>query len=153
MKTHRIFSFAAITLLIVAWAFNGLAQTTNSGTLLVLVNGLDDTRGQLLVAIYNEKNEFLSAQPAMGTGTAISRTAQVVKFEKVPYGEYAVAVIHDQNNDGILDKNFIGIPTEGYGFSNNAMGDFGPPSFDDASFKVADNCTTQVIALKYGTGK
>jgi uncharacterized protein (DUF2141 family) len=153
MRTHRIISFAAVILLIAAATATSLAQNSSSGTVLIIVNGIDDAHGQLLIALYNDKNEFLGSQPAIGYGEAVQRTAQVVKFDKVPYGKYAVAVIHDRNNDGILDKNFIGIPTDGYGFSNNAMGSCGPPSFTDASFNVKENCTTQVIAMKYGTGK
>ena len=57
-----------------------------------------------------------------------------VTFWNIPYGEYAIKVYHDANNDDKLNKNFLGMPTEEYGFSNNARGSFGPPSWDDAKF-------------------
>jgi uncharacterized protein (DUF2141 family) len=55
-------------------------------------------------------------------------------FEDIPQGNYALAVIHDENMNGKLDTNALGIPKEGYGFSNNARGVIGAPSFSAASF-------------------
>jgi uncharacterized protein (DUF2141 family) len=63
-------------------------------------------------------------------------------------GEYAVTVIHDENADGKLDTNLIGIPTEGFGFSNNPKVFFGPPTFNKTKLNV--NGPTQInIMMKY----
>ena len=54
--------------------------------------------------------------------------------EDLPYSQYAVKVFHDENTNSELDTNFLGIPTEDYGFSNNVRGTFGPADYDDAKF-------------------
>jgi len=55
---------------------------------------------------------------------------------RLPYGTYAVAVVHDADGNGKLNTNLLGMPRERYGFANDARGTFGPPSFEDASFVV-----------------
>lgn len=70
-------------------------------------------------------------------------------FEDIPAGTYALAVIHDENTNGILDLNWLGIPTEGYGFSNDVKALLGPPSFDAASFHYAGGTLDMTISLKY----
>ncbi len=74
----------------------------------------------------------------------------MASFDNLPVGTYAIAIFHDSNNNKKLDKNWVGIPKEGYGFSNNVFGTFGPPSFQEASFKVKANNTTNLkIKLEY----
>jgi uncharacterized protein (DUF2141 family) len=63
-------------------------------------------------------------------------------------GTYAVKIFHDADNDGTLDTNWLGIPSEPYGFSNDAMGSFGPPSFEQARFNVGGEPTTIRIRMK-----
>ncbi len=68
-------------------------------------------------------------------------------FDSVPEGDYAVVVIQDLNENRDLDTNFMGIPKEPYGFSNNPSTTFGPPSFEGASFQIAGEKIIQ-ISLK-----
>jgi uncharacterized protein (DUF2141 family) len=56
-------------------------------------------------------------------------------FARVPKGEYGISAFHDENSNGKLDTNLLGMPIEDYCASRNARGTFGPPSFDDAKFK------------------
>lgn len=70
-------------------------------------------------------------------------------FEDIPPGTYAMAVIHDENVNGKLDTNWLGIPTEGYGFSNDAKGVLGPPSFSAASFPYDGKTLDLTISLHY----
>jgi len=70
----------------------------------------------------------------------------------LPYGEYAVTLFVDFNGNKKLDKNFLGIPKEQYGFSNNVMGIMSPPTFDQAKFAIAGP-TTQNIKLRIGIPK
>ena len=65
-------------------------------------------------------------------------------------GNYAIAILHDENDDGKMNTNFLGLPKEGYGFSNNVMGTFGPPTFSKASFQYnANQIKSIVINTKY----
>lgn len=70
-------------------------------------------------------------------------------FEDIPPGTYALAVIHDENSNGKLDTNWLGIPTEGYGFSNDAKGSLGAPSFAAASFTYDGQNIGMTIRLQY----
>jgi uncharacterized protein (DUF2141 family) len=126
---------------------------TETGTLLILVKGFKSTEGQLMVALFNKADEFPNKDPYKGSITEISANEELIKFENLPYGDYAVAAIHDMNNDGKLDKNALGIPTEGYGFSNNAIDKYGPPTFLQASFVFAGRDEARVIDLEYGIPK
>ncbi len=125
----------------------------DTGTLLILVKGFKSVEGQLMVALYNTSDEFLVKDPYKGSITPISANEELVKFENLPYGDYAVAAIHDMNKDGKLDKNILGIPTEGYGFSNNVIDKYGPPTFLQASFVFAGRDEAKVIDLEYGIPK
>lgn len=69
-------------------------------------------------------------------------------FDNVAPGTYAITAIHDLNNNGELDKNFLGVPTEPYGFSNDARGTMGPPSFSSASFQYPGGPLNQSFTLK-----
>jgi uncharacterized protein (DUF2141 family) len=70
-------------------------------------------------------------------------------FEQIPPGTYALAVIHDENRDGKLGTDWMGVPKEGYGFSNNAKGAFGAPSFEDASFPYNGQSLQMTLTLQY----
>lgn len=70
-------------------------------------------------------------------------------FLDIPPGTYALAVIHDENMDGELDTNWLGVPTEGYGFSNDAKASMGAPSFDAASFSYDGRSLDLTITLNY----
>ncbi|MDD2466411.1 MAG: DUF2141 domain-containing protein [Desulfobulbus sp.] len=70
-------------------------------------------------------------------------------FEDIPPGRYAMAVVHDENMNGKLDTNLIGIPTEGYGFSNDAKAMLGAPSFSAASFLYDGRNIELTMSLNY----
>lgn len=70
-------------------------------------------------------------------------------FEDIPPGTYAMAVVHDENMNGKLDADWIGIPTEGYGFSNNASVSLGAPSFSAASFEYDGRSIDMTLMLHY----
>lgn len=70
------------------------------------------------------------------------------EFPRTAAGTYAIKVFHDVNGNGTIDTNWMGIPNEPYGFSNDAMGTFGPPGFNAASFVVGPKVTTVRIRMK-----
>ncbi len=71
----------------------------------------------------------------------------VVALRDVPAGTWAVLAYQDENGNKELDRNFLGIPTENYGFSRDAVGRFGPPEFDDAAIDVKDGTTVAPVRL------
>jgi uncharacterized protein (DUF2141 family) len=137
----------------IAWQDKAYSPKAETGTLLVMIQGFKSTEGQLMVALYNTEKEFMNKDPFKGSTTLISASQELIRFDNLPYGDYAVVVLHDMNKDGKLDKNEFGIPTEGYGFSNNVMGKFGPPSWMQASFVFAGRDEAKIIDLEYGIPK
>ena len=79
----------------------------------------------------------------------IRKTQAQCDFEDIPPGKYAIAVIHDENMNGKLDINWLGVPTEGYGFSNDAKALLGAPSFSAASFPYDGRNLELTISLHY----
>lgn len=134
------------TLLIFAFIFCGI-YTTNSqvetADLTVHISGLNSNKGKLLVALYNQKEGFLKKE-FKGDIVKIKDNKSVVIFKNLQKGEYAVSFIHDENNNEKMDTNFIGIPKEYYGCSNNARGFMGPPKYDDAKFQLTENKTIYI---------
>ena len=79
----------------------------------------------------------------------IRKTQARCDFEDIPPGKYAMAVIHDEDMNGKLETNLLGIPTEGYGFSNDAKSMIGVPSFSDASFQYDGQNVDLTMSLHY----
>ena len=81
------------------------------------------------------------------TQTLVNGPTANIVYEGLPSGWYAIKVYHDVNDNKTLDKNFMGFPKEQYGFSNNASGFLGSPSYKDASFNLVDDLNIK-ISLK-----
>ena len=122
-----------------------LSSAAQAGDLQVEVQGLNDIKGDVMVAVFNQKGQWLK-QALHSKKVSASQLSLTVQFENLPEGDYAVSVFHDLNSNGRLDSNVIGIPTEPYGFSNDAAGNFGPPSFDAA--KVTLTQDKKVISVR-----
>jgi uncharacterized protein (DUF2141 family) len=113
----------------------GISLRANAATLEVEVKGITEVKGNILVAVFNSKGEWLK-KAVTGNKVAAQIGKVVLTIENLPEGEYGISVIHDLNENGKLDSNAIGIPKEPYGFSNDAAGNFGPPSYEEALVKV-----------------
>lgn len=103
--------------------------------LTVTVSGLKNSTGTVKVGLYNSDGTFLK-KTYKSLSSEIKNKETVVTFSNVPAGEYAISTFHDENNNGKLDKNMMGIPSEDYAASNNAKGFMGPPAYTDAKFVI-----------------
>lgn len=92
--------------------------------------------GQLLVALCPDEVSYEDNKGCLLRKADASSTPVVLTWDDLAPGTYAVKVIHDIDLNGRIDKNWLGIPTEPYGFSNNVHGNFGPPSFKEAAFTL-----------------
>ena len=116
-----------------------LSVTAHAGDLEVTLDGIHSTDGQALVALHRHVPgaTFPSdASVVANEARPAERGTVLLVFPDLPPGEYAVAAFHDANGDGELNANFVGMPTEGYGFSNGARGFMGPPAFGAAAVTV-----------------
>ena len=116
-------------------------------TLTVVIRNIRNDKGTIAAALYQSEEEFM--KKTWQSRSVPSRKGEVeLVFENIPAGDYAVSVMHDVNKNGVLDTNSMGIPREGFGFSNDAAGTFGPPGFDKAKFTIT-NEKGLVITMKY----
>ncbi len=137
MKIKNVLMIAAALALAGAAAAYavGIRQpaATGTATVTVTLGGVAGQNGALMGAICN-KNSFLKACQYFAVQPAAA--GNVLKFPGVTPGSYAVMVYHDENMNGRLDKSANGMPQEGWGFSRNARGHYGPPTFDDARIDI-----------------
>jgi len=143
---------APLLLLISALSTPAGAEQTpaTSGTIEVCVGNIRSSDGTVGVALFNTKKGFPGKSEKAIDGKNVPAGEQcVVVFENVPYGTYAVSVLHDENGNGKMDKAFLGIPKEGFGTSNNPKLKMGPPSFSDSQFDFAQQKITLNIDMKY----
>lgn len=101
--------------------------------------------GDLMIAVFDQPGQWLK-QPLRGLRQAAVAGTMTVQVPDLPDGDYAVSLFVDRNGNAKLDSNAIGLPTEPYGFSNDATGNFGPPGFEQARFSVKGD-TRAVIHL------
>lgn len=112
-------------------------QLATAATIEVQVDGVVGGSGKINAAVCDQAH-FL--KDCTYSGSAPAKAGQtVVTIDNVPKGTWAVLVYQDDNQNNKLDRNFIGIPSENYGFSRNARGKFGPPDFTDAAIEVGDD--------------
>ena len=116
--------------------------------IVVTVEGIRGGKGSVMVGLFASKGAFLKKATYGKVVTVENNTIKAI-FEDIKPGDYGISVIHDANNNGELDTNALGIPREGFAFGNNAMGMFGPPSFDKAKVTVTTGELRQFIRLKY----
>lgn len=107
-------------------------------TLTIKIEEVDSDDGLMFVSMYNKEVDFLD-KSYKGTKSKIANNSCEVTFTDLPKGTYAVSIFHDENDNGKLDSNFLGIPKEDYGCSNNAKGFMGPPKWNDAKFELREN--------------
>ncbi len=114
-----------------------LATAASAADIELTVTGVSGNSGNLIVALLTPDNDFpRDENPYASKMKKVHRGEPTFRFTNIAPGIYAIAVYHDENGNGKLDSNLLGMPTEAYGFSNNARGSFGPPDFRDAVFTV-----------------
>ena len=105
-------------------------------SLSVHIKGVKNNQGNVFVELYNDAKTFRkSAQAFAILQVPATEGIVTVKFDGVKPGHYAVLAYHDEDGNGLLNKRFGMIPTEGYALSNNPTV-IGPPSFEDSDFEV-----------------
>jgi len=130
------------SILIIALLVFGVVQAQKV-KLTVEMSGFESNDGTVRVGLYNSEATFLKTPIKKLIGEIKDGKSKVV-FEGLEKGEYAVSIYHDENNNGVLDKNMMGIPSEAYASSNGAKGFMGPPAYSDAKFTIQTNSTIKI---------
>lgn len=130
-----------------------LPFAADAETLYIVFSNVKNDTGVIQAALFSKDKEgefpngfdkgqcLIKAKIKSGVATAIC--------ENIAPGKYAISAIHDENKNGELDRNWIGMPKEGYGFSKNVMGKFGPPTYNSASFDLNQDKSKINITMKY----
>jgi len=110
-------------------------QIDTLSKIIINLNGIKNAKGKINSALYNSSSSFNNPSQSYKKYSlnAVSGNL-VITLDSIPSGTYAFGLYHDENGNNEIDKNLLGIPPEGFAFSNNAMGAFGPPSFQPSNF-------------------
>lgn len=124
---------------------------TNSGNLTVNIGGLKNQRGQICFSLFDSSKGFPGDKKRALQAKCVKMKDASAPFNvgSLKAGSYAVAIFHDVNGDGTLNRNPVGIPIEGFGFSGNPRIITGPPKFSDSAVIVAGQNTNIDIQLQY----
>ena len=122
-----------------------MAGSYNESDLKLVITGVDDVKGSMYIAVFDNKESFpdFGKQLVEKVLPVDSKTLSCT-FKDLPNSDYAVAIFHDKNNNGKLDKNAFGIPLEPYGFSQNARARFSAPPFNDAKIVLDGNQSIEI---------
>lgn len=116
------------------------------GTIVANVSNFENNNGVCRACLFNTAAAFAGkGQPVQCTLAPVAGLKAQLVFNNVPPGTYAVSVFHDANNNNQLDKNFLGIPKEGYGASKNDLPFASAPSFNGNKFEIKANTTTTLF--------
>lgn len=149
-ERRKILALAAAFLLISSAAL-AQAQAPQENQIQVEIAGLRNDKGQAVCSLFSSAGDFpKKTEKAFAHSTSVIRNRHAFcEFPGVAPGTYAISVFHDENSNGKLDTNFMGIPREGVGASNGAKGHLGPPKFDAAAFRFAGGRLDLKIAINY----
>ena len=129
MKLYWLFTIVLVTLF-----------QTEKHDLRVTVKGINSSKGLIEFALYKNPDVFTQAGKTHRLARVNAQKGEVsFVFSDLDPGKYAIVVYHDENQNKICDKNFFGIPTEAYAFSNNVRPKLTVPSFEDCSVQLQQN--------------
>lgn len=117
-------------------SFSGTEEP--KGTLCLQVHGLKKIEGNIGILVFNREGGFpmTKEHAVLNKKVKVNALTLEIDLEDLPYGKYAIAIVHDINSNKVFDKNFLGIPTEPFGFSNNKSIFRGLPDFQEASIEL-----------------
>jgi uncharacterized protein (DUF2141 family) len=125
-------------------------NSDTNADLTIDITDLRDAKGSIRISVYSAPDGFMKDDSKANAKGVVSASAdrKYITFH-LPPGKYAVALFHDENDNGKLDTNFLGIPTEGYGVSNNPKPKFRAPRYKEALFDLPKEGKSANISLQY----
>ncbi len=118
-------------------------------TLTVEITGIKNDQGKILLQLFNSKENYQNNTAYSANMTKAKKGIVTVTFDNLEAGDYAIRYFHDENDNGKLEQNLFGMPVEGYGFSNNAMANFGPVAFEDMKVTITDQNLVTHSSVQY----
>ena len=125
------------------------SKSTGKKKVKIVVNNVKNANGKVLISVFNSEDAFPDViAEAVLTGIVEIENNTAIHEIELEEGEYAISIMHDENENYTMDTNVMGIPTEGYGMSNNVKSTMGMPSYEDCQFYIEEDMTME-IKLKY----
>jgi len=147
MLVKKIATYTATSLCMTAIASLAmiilLSRSVYAAELTVNIGDIEQGKGHVLVGLYAGNDNYQSGKAIKHSKVKADKKNESVTFKDLADGEYAIKMYQDENDNNKLDTNMMGIPKEGYGFSNN-VGMFGQPEYKEAKFTVKDNTVIEV---------
>jgi len=150
MRVRCVLLFAVLVFSILPGV--AFAQSSSCPGIHIMVLNIRNSTGTVACALFESSDGFPIEFLRYATNIMVIKIRHAharFDFLDIPPGTYALAVIHDENMNGKLDTNWLGIPKEGYGFSNDAKATFSAPSFSAASFRYDGQDIKLTISLHY----
>lgn len=125
-------------LLFIIFISGGVSQEKDTLSVTLDISITKFNKGSILIALYKSEESYMKESYKSADVLVKNNKAKFI-FHSIKKGVYAFSLFHDLNDNKKLDTNFLGIPKEPYGFSNNKKGRFGPPKFNEASLEINKN--------------
>jgi uncharacterized protein (DUF2141 family) len=148
----RNFNLLAIILLILVGLGEIGAQSPTLGDITVVITDLRNAEGEILISLYDKAEGFPKDREAIFRSAAVASDASgqvTIVFEGLPHGDYAIAVLHDEDTSQDMTFGAFHLPKEGYCFSNNVKVRFRPPKFKKTKFPLDGDDVTQTLRMRY----
>ncbi len=124
------------------------AHAAGTATLTVTVEGVTAKGGMLRVGLYDAASfSVRGVKPTIGKIVAATAGRMTVRLDNIAPGEYAIKSFQDEDGDGKMNTNMIGMPAEPYGFSRDAKPNMGPPAFDEAKITIKPGANAAAFHL------
>ena len=113
--------------------------------LTIQIENIGILEGRIRIGVFNKGENFLKREAAIKHYyITVKSSTEIIKINDLPKGDYAFSMFHDENSDDEFNLNFLGIPKEPYGFSNNVKPKFSAPSYESCKFSLAEDRTVEV---------
>lgn len=141
-------SFSSLDILLWLSVFlsTSIITSAQTGTLVIKIKNIKPIEGNLVIGIFDNKENFpIDGKQYKLTTLKVTATEMIYMVELPSKKDYGLAIFHDRNANGIIDKTWLGIPIEPYGFSNNIRPTISAPTFEQVKFKLDQSKNIEVI--------
>ena len=143
------FLATTVSLFIAGFLFSSFKFHSTNGNLKIRIDNVQVEKGTIWIGLYSSKKDFLNKEKAIIKGVKVEKNgSHYVEIPQLAYGAYAVAIFQDVNDNGELDLNFVGIPSEPFAFSKPPKSKWRLPKFDEVKFRFYRKKQTLITKLK-----
>ena len=150
MKYFFFLLFIVAQVVACSFALCQPVASKSENTIVVRINGIKTQNGQVLLSLFKSPEGFpIHPEKAFKWGRAkVTASSIIISFNGLPPGTYAIAAVHDENSNEVMDTDWLGLPDEDYGVSNNVSSTLSPPKFEEAKFNFTGKRDTVMIEMK-----